>query len=29
MLSPVALYTTGTLRKHLFSVERNEKDVLG
>ena len=29
MLSPVALHTTGTLRKHLFSVERNEKDVLG
>ena len=29
MLSPVALHTTGTLRKDLFSVERNEKDVLG
>jgi len=29
MLNPVELHTTGTFRKHLFSVERNEKDVLG
>ena len=29
MLSPVALHTTGTFRKRFFSVERNEKDVLG
>ena len=29
MLSPVGLHTIGTFRKHLFSVERNERDVLG
>ena len=29
MLSPVGLHTTRTFRKHLFSVERNERDVLG
>ena len=29
MLSPVGLHTTRTFRKHLFNVERNERDVLG